>query len=76
MKALAIKQGHSREKALHFQEMGTFKCDLCGDVFCILHHPVFADKWTAEKQAYWLEKVLAEEHEREKAHPEVIELPD
>jgi hypothetical protein len=29
----------------------------------------------AEKQATWLEKVLAEEHERDKKHPD-IELPE
>ena len=30
----------------------------------------------AEKQAKWLEKVLAEEHERDKKHPDRIELPE
>jgi hypothetical protein len=25
---------------------------------------------------WWLEKVLAEEHERDKKHPDQIELPD
>jgi hypothetical protein len=34
-----------------------------------------ADKWVAERQAHWLEKVLAEEHEREQKHPDLIELP-
>jgi hypothetical protein len=30
----------------------------------------------AEKQAKWLEKVLAEEHERDKKHSDRIELPE
>ena len=34
------------------------------------------DKWVAEKQAKWLEKVLAEEHERDKKHSDRIELPE
>jgi hypothetical protein len=34
------------------------------------------DKWLAEKQAQWLERVLAEEHERDRKHPDRIELPD
>ncbi len=41
-----------------------------------MHHPTFVDKWVAEKQAHWLEKVLAEEHERDRKHPDQIELPD
>jgi hypothetical protein len=37
MKAVAIKQGHSREKALCFLEVGTFKCDLCGAFWAALY---------------------------------------
>jgi len=51
-------------------------CDLCGEEFLIRHHPDFVSKKSAEKQARWLEKVLADEHEREKKHPDRIELPD
>jgi hypothetical protein len=76
MRAVAIKKGQSREKAAGFQEMGTLRCDGCGEEFCIDQHPAFVDKWVAEKQAKWLEKVLAEEHERDKKHPDRIELPD
>jgi hypothetical protein len=35
----------------------------------------FADKWLADRQANWLGKVLAEEHERDKKHADRIELP-
>jgi hypothetical protein len=76
MKAVAIKKGQSREKAAGFQEMGTLRCDGCGEEFLVGHDPAFVDKWLAEKQVHWLEKVLAEEHERDKKHPDRIELPD
>ena len=75
MKAVAIKKGLSREKAADFQEMGTFRCEVCGEEFIIAHQSAFVDKWVADKQAHWLEKVLAEEHEREKKHADRIELP-
>jgi hypothetical protein len=48
----------------------------CGEEFVIGHQPTLADKRIAENQARWLEKVLAEEHERDKKHPDRIELPD
>jgi hypothetical protein len=75
MKAVAIKKS-SREKTVGFQEMGTLRCDVCGEDFFIGHNPVSVDKLAAEKQAKWLEKVLAEEHERDKKHPDRIELPE
>jgi hypothetical protein len=75
MRAVAIKKG-SREKTMGFQEMGILRCDACGEEFFIGHNPQWVDKRVAEKQAKWLEKVLAEEHERDKKHPDRIELPD
>jgi len=56
--------------------MGTLRCDGCGEEFFIDHHPAVANKLLADKQAHWLEKVLAEEHERDKKHADRIELPD
>jgi hypothetical protein len=76
MKAMAIKKGQIREKAPDAHEMGTVRCDGCGEEFAINHQPEFADRRLAEKQARWLEKVLAEEHERDKKHADRIELPD
>jgi uncharacterized Zn finger protein (UPF0148 family) len=75
MKAVAIKKGQTREKVTEFQEMGTLRCDGCGEEFVIVHEPAAVDKKAAENQAAWLEKVLAEEHERDKKHPDRIELP-
>jgi uncharacterized Zn finger protein (UPF0148 family) len=75
MRGVAIKK-NSREKAVGFQQMGTLWCDVCGEEFFVVHHPASVDKRVAEKQAKWLEKVLAEEHERDKKHPDRIELPE
>lgn len=76
MNAVAIKKGQSREKADRFLEMGTFRCDGCGEEFAILHHPAAADHKAAERQAHWLDKVCADEHERGKKHLDRIDLPD
>ena len=75
MRAVAIKKS-SREKTVGFQEMGTLMCDGCGEEFFLGHDPASGNMVVAEKQARWLEKVLAEEHERDKKHPDRIELPE
>jgi hypothetical protein len=75
MRALAVKKS-SREKTIGFQEMGTLRCDGCGEEFVIGHNPRSPDKRAAEKQAKWLEKVLADDHQCDKKHPDRIELPD
>jgi len=75
MGALAIKKS-SREKTAGLQEMGILRCDSCGEEFFIGHNPAWVDNSVAEKQGKWLEKVLAEEHERDKKHPDRIELPE
>ena len=75
MRAVAIKKV-SGEKTSGFQEMGTLRCDECGEEFFIGHNPQSVDKQAAENQAKWLEKVLIEEHERNRRHPDRIELPD
>ena len=76
MKAMAIKKGEPREGAPAFAEMGTLRCDGCGEEFFIFHDPACVDKKKAERQAHWLERVLAEEHERERMHADRIQLPD
>jgi hypothetical protein len=43
MRAVAIKKGQLREKApAGFKEMGSLRCDGCGEEFLILHDPMFA----------------------------------
>jgi hypothetical protein len=77
MKAVAIKKGQTREKEpVDFHEMGALRCDACGEEFVIGHPPAFVDKSVADRQAHWLEKVLTEEHERDKKHADWVELPD
>ena len=78
MRAVAIKKGQPREKAPlpEPEEMGTLRCDACGEGFIIYHSSAFADKAVAERQAHWLDRVLADDHERERKHSERIELPD
>jgi hypothetical protein len=73
---VAIKKGQSREKALGLHEMGSLRCDGCGEEFVVNHEPALVDKRLAEIQASWLEKVLADDHQREKKHPDRIELPN
>ena len=76
VKAVALKKGQRQAELVGLREMGTLRCDVCGEEFVLGHPPEVLDKKTAERQAHWLEKVLAEEHEREKKHADRIELPD
>jgi len=57
-------------------EMGTLRCDGCGEEFIIYHDSAFMDNALAERQANWLERILADEHERERKHPDRIQLPE
>jgi hypothetical protein len=43
MRAVAIKKG-DRERAVGFQEMGTLRCNGCGEEFSIGHNPQSVDK--------------------------------
>ncbi len=76
MKAVAIKQGQVRERAPGYRNMGTLRCDGCGETFVIFHEPSFVNDRSAERQALWLEKVLAEEHQSDQRHADRIQLPD
>ena len=75
MRAVAIKKGQGHEKAPGLQEMGTLRCDGCGEEFVVNHEPALVDTGLAEKQAGWLEKVLADDHQCDKTHPDRIDLP-
>ena len=76
MESVAIKKGQTRERAPDMRDMGTLRCDGCGEEFTIFHDPSLANKQTAARQAHWLEKVLVEEHERDRKHADRIQLPD
>ena len=75
IRAVAIKKS-SQEKSAGLRDMGTFRCDQCGEEFLIGHRDESVDMQVAEKQAKWLEKVLTDEHERDKKHSDRIQLPD
>lgn len=66
----------AREGDCRFSDTGILRCDTHLEDFVIFHSPAFVDRSVTDRQAYWLEKVLAEEHERNKKHPDRIELPD
>jgi hypothetical protein len=76
VKAIAIKKQWTYTVFFSMQEMGVLRCDVCGEEFAIGHPPHAADRNAAERQAHWLERVLAEDHEREKRHDDRIELPN
>jgi hypothetical protein len=75
--AIAIKRGQLKARAPEvYEAMGTVRCEGCGEEFAIMHHPAFTSLTVAERQAHWLERVLADDHEREKKHADQIELPE
>ncbi len=75
--AIAIKTGQLNVKPpAEFLTMGTVRCEGCGEEFVLAQHPAISSSTTAARQAHWLEKVLADEHEREKKHSDRIELPE
>ena len=78
MRAVAIRKGQLREKAPVWNptEMGVLRCDRCGEEFVVYHDATSADRAKADVQAHWLEKALAEEHERDRKHVDRIELPE
>ncbi len=55
--------------------MGTVIYATCGERFWIEHPVTFADKNLAAKQAEWLAKMLAYDHERQRPHADTIALP-
>jgi hypothetical protein len=60
--AVAIRKGQNRAKAAGFITMGTVRRDSCGEEFMIGHHPALANAKNTERQAKWLERVLAYDH--------------
>ena len=59
MEAAAIKKGHTDGRAAGFREMGTFRCDGCGELLSIVHNPLLADRWVAgDKRTGWKKFLL------------------
>jgi hypothetical protein len=76
MESIAIKKGQTRERAPAMQDMGTLRCDGCGEEFTVFQDSALADKGSAARLAHWLEKALAAEHEQDRKHPDRIQLPE
>jgi hypothetical protein len=75
--SIAIKRGQLKAKVPErFEAMGTVRCEGCGEEFLIAHRAGQTSSTVATHQAHWLERVLADEHEREKKHADQIELPE
>jgi hypothetical protein len=71
-----IKKGSRETVAVGSQTMGTVRCDGCGEEFFVWHQSAFASPAVAERQAHWLEKTLAYDHERDQKHCDRIVLPE
>jgi hypothetical protein len=50
MRSVAIKKGQGSGTMLGFQEMGTLRCEGCGEEFIVGHDPESADKDLAERR--------------------------
>ena len=75
--AVAIKKDQLKARVPErFETMGTVRCEGCGEEFLITHRAGRKSSSVAVHQAHWLERVLADEHEREKKHADRIELPE
>jgi hypothetical protein len=75
--SVAIKKSAVKAKVPErFETMGSVRCEGCGEEFLIAQHAGRTSLIVAEHQAHWLERVLADEHEREKKHADRIELPE
>jgi len=75
VQAVAVKQGQRKEAQEGLKIMGTVTCDCCGESFLIGHDSASANPAVAPRQAAWLEKVLADDHERKRRHQDKIDLP-
>jgi hypothetical protein len=79
MKAVAIKKGQLQEQPPMPEPRGRrapFIVTAAEEEFIIYHDAPFTDKTVAESQAHRLAGVLADEHERERKHPDRIQLPE
>jgi transcription elongation factor Elf1 len=75
MSDVAIKFGQESRMAPGSVQLGTLTCDVCGTRFAITQDAQHQDTDAAERQASWLEKRLAEDHENGFEHEDAIDLP-
>ncbi len=72
---VAIKIGQERLTPADAVEMGVVICDTCGLRFTITQPAPQRNLDAAERQAYWLEKHLANDHQNGFEHEDTIDLP-
>jgi hypothetical protein len=75
MSDVAIKFGQENRTPYGSVEMGTVICDSCGVRFMITQDAHHQDLNAAERQARWLERLLAEDHANGFEHEDAIDLP-
>lgn len=72
---IAIKVGQERLTPEDAVEMGVVICDSCGMRFTITQPSPHRNSEAAERQALWLERRLAHDHENGFDHDDAIDLP-
>ncbi len=75
MSDVAVKHGQERLTPADSVEMGVVICDRCGTRFAITQAANHRSMDAAERQASWLEKHLAHDHDNEFEHDDTIDLP-
>jgi hypothetical protein len=75
MRVMAIKKGQTERRRTISKKWTRFGVTVGARSSSSDIAPLMLTKTIAERQASWLEKVLAEEHERDKKHADRIELP-
>ncbi len=75
MSDVAIKFGQDSLKPEGSVDMGVVICDTCGTRFTIAQPAHYQNMDAAERQASWLEKHLAHDHENGFDHDDSIDLP-
>lgn len=75
MSDVAIKFGQEQRIPDGSVQLGTLICDVCGTRFTITQDAQHQDASAAERQAGWLERRLAEDHENGFEHDDAIDLP-
>ncbi len=75
MRVMAIKKGQTERRRTISKKWTRFGVTVAARSSSSDIAPLLLTKTIAERQASWLEKVLAEEHERDKKHADRIELP-
>jgi hypothetical protein len=75
MSDVAVKFGRENRTPTDSVGMGVVICEGCGMRFTIRQDAQHQDENAAERQANWLERRLAHDHENGFEHDDAIDLP-